>query len=197
MSTMNDISLAKWPPSNTLSLILSFAALWVVYIVGSAVYDVYFGPLAKFPGPKLRAISLYPLLRTMYTGDDAKDVPALHAKYGPIVRISPNHISFANGAEGHKEIYGFSKKGLYKDPVFYGKPLNQVPSIISSDDAGHSRQRKILSHAFSDRALKEQEPLLKQWAQLMKEKMIEAAEAGKKVDMLKFYNCTTFGEYIG
>lgn len=180
-----------WPPSDTASIVLSFAVLSVIYVIGSSIYDAYFGPLSKFPGPKLRAISILPAIVTNHFGNDNIDIPALHAKYGPVVRTKPDHISYANGAAGFKEIYGFAKKGLYKDPRFYSKPINKVHSIITADDAGHSRQRKVVSNAFSDRALKEQEPLLKQWVTLMKDKMLESAEAGKKADMLKLYNCTT------
>jgi cytochrome P450 len=67
-----------------------------------------------------------------------------------------------------------------------------VHSIITADDANHSRQRKILSNSFSDRALKEQEPLLKGWVKLMREKMQEFATSGKEADLLMLYNCTTF-----
>lgn len=35
-----------------------------------------------------------------------------------------------------------------------GKPLNRVDSIITADDANHSRQRKLLSHSFADKTLK-------------------------------------------
>lgn len=192
MAIMENLATSTWPPKDTISILLYFAALSVIYLVGSSIYDVYFGPLSRFPGPKLNALSILPSLHTLWTGVEAEELPALHAKYGPIVRTSPNHLSFANGAAGFKEIYGFAKKGLTKDPQFYGRPLNKVHGIITADDAGHSRQRKILSHAFFDRALKEQEPLLKRWVQLMKDKMLEAAEAGQKADMLKFYNCTTF-----
>lgn len=181
----------KWPPGDTTSIIFSFAILSVVYIFGSRIYDAYFGPLSKFPGPKLNAMSILPAIITNHTGHDNIDLPALHAKYGPVVRTAPGHISYANGAAGFKEIYGFGKKGLYKDPHFYNKPFNKVHSIITADDAGHSRQRKVVSNAFSDRALKEQEPLLKQWVELMKDKMMESAKAGKQADLLKFYNCTT------
>ena len=70
--------------------------------------------------------------------------------------------------------------------------LNNAPSVILADDAGHSRQRKILSHAFSDKALKEQEPLLKRWSQLLRTKLSERADGHSGTDMVKFYNCTTF-----
>jgi cytochrome P450 len=180
-----------WLPHDTVSLIFSFAALSVIYFLASSFYDAYFGPLSKFPGPKLNAISVLPAIVTNYIGRDNIDLPALHAKYGSAVRTKPNHISYT-GAAAFKDIYGFGKKGLYKDPQFYGRPLNKVDSLITADDADHSRQRKILSNAFSDRALKEQEPLLKRWVELMRDKMLETAEAGRKADLLKFYNCTTF-----
>lgn len=190
---MDNISSFTWPPSDTSSILLSFAALSAVYYVASSIYDVYFGPLAKFPGPKFNAFSILPAIVTNHTGGDNIDIPALHEKYGPVVRTRPNQLSYANGAAGFKDIYGFKGKGLYKDPKFYSKPINKVHSLISTnDDANHSRQRKLLSNAFSDRALKEQEPLLKQWVELLRDKMLESAQAGKKADMLKFYNCTTF-----
>jgi hypothetical protein len=188
---MMDVLRINWPPSDTMSIVVSFAVLSAIYYIGSAIYDAYFGPLSKFPGPKLNAISILPAIVTNHTGNDNIDIPALHAKYGPVVRTAPGHISYANGAVGFKEIYGFGKKGLYKDPHFYNIPFNKVHSIITAGDEAHSRQRKVVSNAFSDRALKEQEPLLKQWAELMRDKMMEFAKAGKKADLLKLYNCTT------
>lgn len=70
--------------------------------------------------------------------------------------------------------------------------LNNAISIIIADDENHTRQRKILSHSFSDKALKEQEPLLKRWAELLRKKLSERANGEDKADMLRYYNCTTF-----
>jgi hypothetical protein len=176
----------SWLPDDTASLILSLVALSAIYLTASSLYEAYFGPLSKFPGPKLNAVSVIPGIVTNFTGRDNVDIPAMHAKYGPVVRTQPTHLSYT-GAAAFKEIYGFGKKGLYKDPQWYGSPLNKVDSIITADDANHSRQRKILSNSFSDRARKEQEPLLK-----LREKMQEFATTGKQADLLKLYNCTTF-----
>ncbi|KAI4281836.1 MAG: hypothetical protein L6R38_003390 [Xanthoria sp. 2 TBL-2021] len=40
---------------------------------------------------------------------------------------------------------------------------NSIHSILSANDADHCRYRRLLSHAFSDRALREQEPLLQHY----------------------------------
>jgi len=76
----------------------------------------------------------------------------LHAKYGEVVRIKPNQLSFI-GEEAWRGIYmhrqgqpqmakwgrgGANDKGAY--------------SIINAPDDIHARQRKSLSHAFSEKA---------------------------------------------
>lgn len=167
----------------------------VVYVIGSLFYNAHFGPLSKFPGPPLRAWTKIPAILTLVKGNDNVDIPKLHAQYGPVVRLSPTELSLASGAEGWQQIYGFRKKGEpkpIKDERFYAKPFNGVHSVVGADDAGHSRMRKVLSNGFSDKALKEQTPLLKRWAGLMKEKLSERAASGEKADMLKYWNCTTF-----
>ena len=54
----------------------------------------------------------------------------------------------------------------------------EAKSINSASDANHSRQRRVLAHAFSDAALREQQPLLKWWAEKMKAKMEEQVQVG-------------------
>lgn len=183
------------PPQTTLSLVLTVATLTLLGWITLKFYDVYYGPLSKYPGPKLWAASPYPRAYSMSQGRESSDVVAMHKQYGPIVRVSPNELSYASGADAWKDIYGFRKKGHpqpYKPRQFYGRPLNHIDGLITSDDAGHSRQRKIVSNSFSDKALKDQEPLLKKWASLMVKKLMERADGKVQSDLVKYYNCTTF-----
>lgn len=194
MSTV-DLPVGWNKPTNALIATLSFAALYIVYLLISSTYEVYFGPLSKFPGRKSWAFSKLPRIITMVGGNDATVLAKLHQQYGPVVRTGPRDLSYASGASAFKDIYGFNKHDtphVYKDPIFYVKPLNNVDNIFTADDINHRRQRKILSHAFSDKALKEQESLLKRWAQLMRTKLAERANGEETADMLKYYNCTTF-----
>ena len=180
------------------SLIVCSFVLPIVCCGGVTFYDVYYGPLSKFPGPKLNAASIWPYALTIANGNDNTDIPALHARYGPVVRISPRHLPYASGADAFKVVYGpgSSKRRLFKDTQFYGRPVNKVHSLVTADDAEHSRQRKVLSRAFSDRAVKEQEPLFRKWAALLERKLKEVAVDGTQTDIAKFYNCATFGKRL-
>ncbi|KAF2725985.1 cytochrome P450 [Polychaeton citri CBS 116435] len=179
--------------SNSFKLVAVVAVLIVVYYSSQGFYNAYFGPLSQFPGPKLRAASRLPAIWATVSGTDHKVIPALHRKYGPIVRLAPNELSFAGGAQAWEDIHGPKKGALpHKDPIFYPRSINGADSIMTADDEEHIRQRKIMSHAFSERTLKEQEPLLKSWAEKMKTKLGQRATTGEQIDIVKFYNCTTF-----
>lgn len=78
------------------------------------------------------------------------------------------------------------------DRTFSDIMASEVHSLFSADDMNHARQRRILSGAFADRSLKEQEPLLKRWAAKLLHKLSERAATGQTVDLLGYYNFTTF-----
>ena len=65
---------------------------------------------------------------------------------------------------------------------------------IGTNQADHTRIRKLFSHAFSDSALLEQEPLLTIYFKLLVLKLKEKIDgpAQGRVDMMAFYNFTTF-----
>src|ERR1700753_3510697 len=92
-----------------------------------------------------------------------------HDKYGPIVRVSPNELCFDEAA-AWKDIYG-SRPGhanFHKDPIHVGS-IQSVPgvsTITMANDADHARQRRALSHAFSTKALLEQEHIIKDYIEV-------------------------------
>jgi cytochrome P450 len=64
---------------------------------------------------------------------------------------------------------------------------------MSANDDDHARQRKLLSNAFSDQALREQEPVLRSYADLLVKQLREHSDASiKGVDMVEWFTFTTF-----
>ncbi|EGU71747.1 hypothetical protein FOXB_17742 [Fusarium oxysporum f. sp. conglutinans Fo5176] len=158
--------------------------------------NILFHKLSKFPGPWYAGMSRGPAIYHQLKGDYATWVLDLHETYGECVRFSPNELSFS-GAEAHRDMYGHKAcgpNGLVKHPKFY-KPLRaDSVAILSADYDNHSRMRRIFSHAFSDRALKLQEPMFLMYVDKLIAKMRAStrADPDRKHDYIKLLNCTTF-----
>lgn len=140
------------------------------------------------------AATRIPYIRMILSGRFPQKTKALHQQYGDVVRIAPDELSFIDG-EAWKPIYG-TRVGhgqKSKDHRFYSPTAGGAPSIIVSNDADHSRFRRLLSHAFSDSSLRGQEPIIKGYVDLLMQRLHENIEGGTKtVDMVAWYNFTTF-----
>ena len=98
------------------SLLLCLEALSLL-IASLAAYRLWFAPLARLPGPSICAISRLPLMYREFSGNRRLFIHDLHMRYGPIVRIAPDEVSFAT-RDGVKEIYtsggsGYDKSSFY------------------------------------------------------------------------------------
>lgn len=86
----------------TPSLLMTVAIKVLIYQISRIVYNIFLHPLARFPGPLLRSgfhiFNYWEELR----GVQAKKALALHDRYGPVVRIGPDSLSFntANAWKG-------------------------------------------------------------------------------------------------
>jgi cytochrome P450 len=70
---------------------------------------------------------------------------------------------------------------------------DKATSIISeSDPIEHGRLRKIFSHAFSEKALREQEDIVHEYVDMFIERIGEYGQGKNGIDMVKWYNFTTF-----
>ncbi|KAI0137156.1 isotrichodermin C-15 hydroxylase [Xylariales sp. AK1849] len=93
----------------------------------------------------------------------------------PVVRFTPNDVSYINSS-AWKEIYGHRQFGAW--------------NLMVADAPDHARQRKQLAPAFSEKALREQEPLILEYINLLMKRLDETA--GQAVDLSDLFNFTTF-----
>ncbi|CAO2647926.1 Nn.00g088480.m01.CDS01 [Neocucurbitaria sp. VM-36] len=180
------------------SLFIFVIALLFARFIARGIYRVYFHPLSKFPGPKIRAFTRIPHHVTTWRGGGDRTLRELHSKYGHVVRVNYDELSFTD-PNAWKDIYGHGTKGTAgsvptKAFAKYGQAPNGSFNLIQARDADHSRMRKIFTPAFSDRALKQQEPLFVRYADQLVSKLREGITTNpdRKWDMVRMYNFTTF-----
>ncbi|KAE8446004.1 hypothetical protein EG329_012643 [Mollisiaceae sp. DMI_Dod_QoI] len=162
------------------------------YLIWTATYNVFFHPLRKYPGPKLWSLSRIPLAREYISGYSIHRILDLHKKYGDIVRIAPNELSYSH-PNAWNDIYGHRKRGEAengKDHLFYERNRS---NIIGCDRETHSRFRRILSNGFSTQAMLAQESIIKIYVDQFIHRLHEKCQGGRNpLNIVSWFNYTTF-----
>lgn len=138
-----------WPP------IPSFAQIANIFQVLSVIfYRLTLHPLARYPGPPLARITDIYLTYYAYRGSRHLAFHRAHEQYGPYVRIGPNTLSI-NTNTALKTIYGF-RANVRKADFYTAFPATKATVNVHSsiDKIQHARKRRVMSHAFSDQAIK-------------------------------------------
>ncbi|GKZ27330.1 hypothetical protein AbraIFM66951_005108 [Aspergillus brasiliensis] len=160
---------------------------YLIYIISTAIWNIFLHPLRRVPGPKLWLA--FPILRHIshIRGVLDRDMRAFHNQYGGAVRFSPNEVSFIT-TQAWKDIYGHGHRQLPKVTGSAGNPKD----IANANGSDHTRFRKAMSHAFSAKGLQAQEPFIMKYVNKVISKLHAMAESQVAMDMVKWYNLTTF-----
>ncbi|KAJ5369456.1 hypothetical protein N7509_014068 [Penicillium cosmopolitanum] len=158
------------------------------------LYRKWLHPLAHFPGPASAAVSNLPYVKWVISGQLHQRLRELHDEYGDVVRIRPNSLVYRS-SQAWKDIYGHRKGGalpFIKDPEFFTPAPPGHAHLINANEADHARQRRLLSHAFSDRVMRDQEPLIMSHVNTFIQKLKDKAREGEVIDMTDWLNFLTF-----
>ncbi|KAE8396217.1 cytochrome P450 [Aspergillus alliaceus] len=132
----------------------SILGIIATLVAGYIVHQIWFHPLAKYPGPLLAKFThLYTIYQAFKSNRHA-DLYRLHKRHGRIVRYGPNHISI-NDAQALEAIYGHQanvQKTRWYSSFYSVSIFNAV------DKSVHARKKRVMSQAFSDQALRGMEP---------------------------------------
>ncbi|KAJ5398155.1 hypothetical protein N7509_006268, partial [Penicillium cosmopolitanum] len=142
---------------------------WILLHTAFAVYNLFFHPLRKYPGPKLDAASQLVYVYYMVKGDSCKHLARLHEKYGEVVRVGPNEISYLT-VSANKTIFGnkpTEETTFEKNPAVYIQGSGMSDNLLFASTREHPRFKKLMAPAFSDQAIKEQEPTIQQLTSIM------------------------------
>ena len=114
---------------------------------------------------------------------------------GPVVRVMPNELAF-NTVRAFDDIYGhrIGLENMDKDPIHVGavEPIPGASNLTMADEANHPRQRRALAHAFSQKALMEQEPILQGYVKKFITNLRRLAQEKTPVNLVSWFNFCTF-----
>lgn len=157
-------SIAAPSPIVILFIVLLFFTAYVLY-------QFYFHPLRHIPGPPLSALtSLDHHVFRYLRGYEHETDRALHAKYGPVVRVAPNTV-LVNDPEVLKTIYG--GRVVVKTNYYTAVDWNEyagVPGVASvfheTGYEGHKMARKRVAAPVSLHFLSRREERRRIWNEI-------------------------------
>ncbi|POS72720.1 isotrichodermin C-15 hydroxylase [Diaporthe helianthi] len=135
----------------------------------------------------------------MWRGDWIYQVLALHEKYGPVVRVAPDELSFIE-PEAWKDIYGH-RPGLGDLPkaIHLFRPSRLLPPslLVTEDRVQHRNLRARILPSFTDSALREHDAQIIQYSTLLVTQLRGLCGEGEArktqlVDISRWYNFTLF-----
>ncbi|KAI8631877.1 averantin oxidoreductase [Xylariaceae sp. FL1651] len=196
-SVLGLVKSSQSPHIVTFVIFLLFISI-IAYYGCVSIYNTWLHPLARYPGPRLAAAGQWWMISSYFNGRTPTDLLKLHNQYGPVVRTAPNELSYINPSQW-REIYGYKPQGqaeFAKDHKYFSG-LKFDPIILTADRHYHGYIRKLLAHGFSEKSLRDQEPILKQYIDTMCRRLYEESQDGlQSVDILSWYNFLIF-DFIG
>ncbi|CAH0021772.1 unnamed protein product, partial [Clonostachys rhizophaga] len=139
-------------------LLPASVALGTAYFIGRAIYNLYFHPLSKYPGPKLAAVTDLWWAYASTTGRYPWIIEDVLKTYGNVVRIAPNEFVFIT-PQAAKDIYLAQEKNLELFVQVGYDALDTGDGGISGETnpVRHREIAKKLAPAFSTRNLRAKE----------------------------------------
>ncbi|KAK3670743.1 hypothetical protein LTR78_009435 [Recurvomyces mirabilis] len=170
-------------------LLVSLAG--ILYTVFRILYNIFLHPLRRYPGPWLWSATRLIWVISLQKGHLHNDILQLHNRYGPVVRIAPDELSYID-AQAWKDIY--HNPALERNQVWFRKIKPDDPwSIMGSHEGHHARFRRAFMGAFSDKAIKGHSPLLEHYVEIMMKHFSGVAtDHSAVVDIVSWFNYVTF-----
>ncbi|KAK4979473.1 hypothetical protein LTR66_004281 [Elasticomyces elasticus] len=170
---------------NPVLVLLPIVATAVAYIL----YQRFFHPLAKVPGPFSASLSRLWITKHSWDGDMNTTMIALHEKHGPLVRTGPNEVSVAD-LNAIKGIYGAGTKFRKSDWYSVWQGHRKFDLFAERNEKLHGTQRRLISRPYAMESLKELEPYVDdavdRFMGHMQDREGETVDMGKWVQLFAF-----------
>ncbi|KAL2042252.1 hypothetical protein N7G274_004740 [Stereocaulon virgatum] len=134
----------------TIPISLLIFSLPLVFLIVRGIYNRYFHPLRGFPGPFWSSVTDLYKVYVLSSTDVSSLTLKLHEKYGPLVRVAPNMLSFS---KAHMIAQVYHRKVDKDDFWTHGALGEHPPMLQTKDHEEHVKKRKIIAPVLSWKSL--------------------------------------------
>jgi cytochrome P450 len=176
-------------PSGIVFLIGQVVLVGCLLVVGRWIYRLTLHPLAKVPGPKLAAISsAYAMSWDLpHASSYIRNFAQWHEKYGPMIRIEPNHVHILD-IESYNKVFKIGTK-FYRDPTIYSLPFTKGGFFNKLHVKDAKPHRDLYMSYFSRSNVQSLEPAIREHLTIFLHKLDEAADGDRGVDLTRGFRC--------
>ncbi|TVY82000.1 Cytochrome P450 monooxygenase yanH [Lachnellula suecica] len=158
--------------------------------VTRGLYNVTLHPLANFPGPFWAGLTpWWKTYEEFWIGTSMLHrYRELHAKHGPVIRISPNELSFGGPILAYDEIYN----ARFDKDLAWQKNLGTQHSTFGRPTVSEAKRRRdLLLPFFSRRSILALEHVVQEKTDILIAKLLRQHEEGVVSDLHLGYSCYT------
>ncbi|KAF2140918.1 uncharacterized protein K452DRAFT_298984 [Aplosporella prunicola CBS 121167] len=186
------LGLALGEDASTLSAIGSGLLALTACFVVRCVYDLFFHPLRRFPGPKLAAVgSFYEFYYDVIKdGTYLWEIEKMHQKYGPIVRINSKSLHI-HDPEYYSTVYAGGSRRTNKEPSAVSGYTFPHSTIATIEHDLHRKRRAIINPYFSKRAIVGLEPFIHERLDSLCARLKESMAQETVVDLTSAFSAFT------
>lgn len=172
--------------------VTTVASSYVLYVIVLCIYRLTLHPLAKFPGPVFPAVTFWCEFYHDFfcRGQYLFRINDMHAKYGPIVRVTPDELH-VNDPTFLPELMPSGKYRRDKYPRLTQLFGFSQTAGATADHYLHRTRRGAMSKMFSKESVRKLEPVMrKTWKNLLA-RLKEFQETGEEIHLLPMFGAFT------
>ncbi|GAM37558.1 benzoate 4-monooxygenase cytochrome P450 [Talaromyces pinophilus] len=173
-------------------ILLNASGLYILSLILTAIYNIWFHPLAKFPGPKIAVIG--PWYEAYY--DIIKDgrylwqIEKMHEKYGPIVRVNAHELHIKD-VTYYAEVYSGSTRKVNKDAGSTGAFGVPTATAATVDHDLHRARRGYITKYFAKRNMSTLEPIVQERLDRLCGRIDERLKTGEPLNLDACFSALT------
>ena len=168
-----------------------------LYYISLGIWRLYFSPIAKFPGPKLAALTYwYEFYYDIILGGQYTfQVRRLHEKYGPIIRINPHELHVLD-SDYFDTVYAGSSQKRNRDP-WHTAALAVDDSLLGTTHHDlHRKRRAALNPFFSKQSARRLAPLIQERVETLIQRLVDLKDTGTVVNILHALSAFSNGKFL-